>query len=339
MRAAGGEASRRALSALLAATLAACAPPASEDARPLEPVHAVVMPYLTNVPFEIAAAEGLFEKHGLQVEFTRVARSLDLMAALASGDVDVASSMLAVNELNLIASGARLRMIAALGDLESGGCAFAAIIARRELQESGALRDPERIRQLRFDIDSVMPLAYWTEVHLRRFNVDVDALQVTYVPPPATVAAMSSGNIDVTVESEPYVSLLAATGDTVQWANVGDLLPGYAVSLLMFGPTLLDERPGVGERLTAALLEAIAIYREGKTDRNLAIVQHATGLTREQAQGACWPVLRADPRIDPEVFVEYQEWNVAHELVDRVLAPEEYIDQRFLDRAHQILGR
>jgi hypothetical protein len=46
-----------------------------------------------------------------------------------------------------------------------------------------------------------------------------------------------------------------------------------------------------------------------------------------------------EPRVDPSVFRGYQEWSVAHGLVDRVLEDDELFDARFIEYAIEELRR
>jgi ABC-type nitrate/sulfonate/bicarbonate transport system substrate-binding protein len=312
----------------------ACRPPVEPG---FDHVRAIVMPYLTLMPFHIAEAEGYFEEQRLDVEFVHVARNQEIMTALATGDVDVAGGMLTVNELSLAATGARLRMVASLGAFSPDACTNAALMVRRDLFESGALEDPAQIRGLRIDTDDLTPIGYWTDVFLGRFNLTLDDVEVVNLPSPAAVEAAVSGTIDVTVEAEPFLTLLETTGEAVAWARMEDVLPNFVVAMMMYGPTLLDDRPEIGERLAVAMLKAIRHYQLGKTPENLATVERGTGLSAEQVAAACWPVTRHDARIDPAVFRGYQDWSVSRGLVDRVLADDELFDQHFIDHANAVL--
>ena len=105
----------------LALFAGACAPATTQRAD-ADHVTFAVVPYLTLAPIYIAQAEGYFEQQGLEVEFVRLARNQELMTALARGEIDASVGMLTVNELALILNGARLRMIAAMGEFAPGGC-------------------------------------------------------------------------------------------------------------------------------------------------------------------------------------------------------------------------
>lgn len=336
-----GRAARPARAALglclvLAATTGACteAPDRSAPDR----VRAVVLPYLTHVPLHIAREEGYFAAQNLDVEFVQLGRQPDVMAALARGDVDAASGMLTVNELNLAASGARLRMIAAMGKLDPDPCSFTSFVARRETIESGALGEPERVRELRLDANITMPFGYFYDEALRPLGLTLEELDWIDLPSPAAVDALASGSIDLTLTSEPFIRMHLSGGGEAVWKAVGEMLPEYVITMLMFGPRLLDERPDIGERFTVAVLQAIRQYNHGKTPRNLELVELATGLTPDQVREACWAPMTDDARLDPQIFRGYQEWNVRHGLADRVLEEDELFDPRFIDHANRVLS-
>lgn len=302
-------------------------------------VRAVVVPYLTLMPFHIAVEQGLYAARDLDVDLVRLGRNQELMTALASGEVDVAAGLLTVNELSLIGAGARIRMVAAMGQLSPAHCAYLGFVTRPELLEGGALEDPERLRQLVVDADVLIPFGYWLDEALRPFGLRHEQLERVELPSPAAVEALANGSVDLVIDSEPFLTMHRTMGDGVLWKQVGELTPGYVVVMIMYGPSLLDERPEVGERFAVATLEAIRRFNRGKTPANLEIVERVTRMTRQQAREACWPMMSDDARIDPSVFSGYQRWNVEHGLVDRVLADDELYDPRFIEHANAILGQ
>ncbi|MFW6198368.1 MAG: ABC transporter substrate-binding protein [Acidobacteriota bacterium] len=294
---------------------------------------------MSHAPLHIAAEEGYFADRNLDVEFVRLGRHQEVMAALAQGNVDVATGLLTVNELNLIAGGARIRLVAAMGEVSPDHCPHMAFMIRREHLESGATADPERIRRFRVDVDILSPFGYWLHELLKPRGMTLETLDLVDLPSPTAVDAMARGSIDVVVDSEPWVSMHTASDDVAIWKPVGELLPGYVFNMVMYGPDLLDERPEVGERFATAVLQGIRQYNRGKTGRNLAIVQAATGLSAEQVATSCWAKMRVDARIDPSVFRGYQEWLLARGLVERMIADEELVDQRFIDHGNDVLAR
>jgi len=123
------------------------------------------------------------------------------------------------------------------------------------------------------------------------------------------------------------------------WSEVAELAPGNVHAAMMFGPALLDERPDVGRRFTLALLQAMRQYRQGKTPRNLDIIQQASGLDRELLRAACWPRPIESGRIAAERLGDYQEWSLARGLVSAILPEDRIVDHRFIDWANAQLQR
>ncbi len=300
-------------------------------------VTVAVLPFLSVVPFHIAAEEGYFAEQNLDVEFISLGRDQEIMTSLARGHVDVASGMVTLNELNLAAMGVPVRLVATVSTLDPGACTYAAVLTRREHLESGALLDPVRVRQLKFDLNVATPHGYWVDQLLRPLDLTIEDLDINDLPPSAALPSLINGAIDVTVLSEPHISLLLQSEEAAVWERVDRFVPGYAFSVVKYGRTILEERPEVGERFAVAMLQAVRQFNLGKTARNLALVESFTGLTSEQVAAACWAPIPDDARIDAAVFRGYQEWNVAHGLLDRVLADDELVDNRFIDHANEVL--
>jgi NitT/TauT family transport system substrate-binding protein len=296
------------------------------------------MPYLTFMPFHIAQEEGYFAAQDLEVEFVRLPRIQELMTGLARGEVDVAAGMLTTTVLNSIAGGARMRLVGALGHLPSD-CAFSGAVVRRELLTSGALEDPERLRRLAWDADILIPYGYWMERIIAPYGLTVEDLTIVNLPEATAVESLLAGSIDITFVTEPFLGALGARPEAAAlWRDFGEVVPGYQLSNLMFGPTLLDERPEVAERFAVAMLQAIRQYMHGKTPRNLEIVEAATGLTAEQTREACWPAARSDGLIPEGAFTGYQEWMLKQGLVEGVLQDGQFIEPRFMERANELLA-
>jgi NitT/TauT family transport system substrate-binding protein len=325
----------------LAALAVSCAPARDSSSGAREHVRVVALPYLTHMPFHIAKAEGYFEEQGLDVEFLMLGRNQDVMTALAHGDVDAMAGMLTLNELSLAAASARVRVVAALTAPPPAdvGCTQVAILIRREHLASGAAADPELVRKMRFDVHPFIPLAYALDELLRSIDLTIDDVRLDDLLQPAALEAMRTGQIDVTADSEPFVGMHLASGEVAVWRSVYDLLPDYLQSVMLFGPTLLDERPEVGKRFMTAVLKAVRQYRLGKTPRNLEIVEHASGLTAEQVAGACWPTPTEHAKVDSAAFRGYQEWLVRRGLLERLLSDDELVDHRFIDYANVELAR
>ncbi|HSG00434.1 MAG TPA: ABC transporter substrate-binding protein, partial [Vicinamibacterales bacterium] len=325
----------------LAVLTMACSATREVPAVARERVRVAAMPYLTHMPFHIAKAEGYFDEQGLDVDFVMLGRNEDVMSTLAQGHVDAMAGMLTLNELSLMQAGAHIRVVAAFAapppaDL---GCTQVGFLIRRDHLESGAAADPERLRAMRFDTSPFIPLTYALDELLRTAGLSIDDVELVDLPSPAGLEAMQSGQTDVVAESEPFISMHLAAGAAAVWKPVFDVVPDYVPSVMLFGPTLVDERPRVGERFMTAILKAVRQLRLGKTARNLAIVEQASGLSAEQVAGACWPTPTEEARVDPADFRGYQDWLVRRAVLDHVVPDDDLLDARFVNFANAELAR
>ena len=88
---------------------------------------------------------------------------------------------------------------------------------------------------------------------------------------------------------------------------------------------MMADGQALGRRFLRAYRAALARYNEGKTPRNIEIVSRATRLPPELLARACWPSLPADAAVRTDSLMAYQAWLRQRQLIDRVLAPAEFI--------------
>jgi len=320
-------------------SLAACAPGDEASGPAPDKLKVIALPILSWAPFYIAEEEGYFEEQNLEVEFIRLARNSDALPAMAQGDVDIGAGLLTAGLMNLIAEGARLRLVADKSHLAADGCSHNAILVRRPLAEAGVLNDPAQIRGLRIEINRFLPEAFYADRVLRELGLTLDDLEIITLPPSSEADALDSGSVDLTIATEPDITRLLMTGEAVLWKAAEEVIPGTQWSAVLYGRALLDERPEVGERFLVAYLLGVRQFNEGKTPRNLDILTRRTGLDEELLKAACWAPIRDDGRVDAESLLEYQEWAVSRGIAKRVLSEDELADHRFAEHANAVLVR
>jgi len=296
-------------------------------------VRAVVIPVLLMAPLYIAQDEGYFADQNLEVEFVRLTRAIEGIPALSQGQVDVTAGQVAISMLNAIAGGGRIRAVAGMGRLAADGCTFHGFVTQRGMWPQGELPAADQIRGRSAEIDFALPHAYWLDLALRPSGLGIDDLDIVNVPLAATVDAFRSGAFDLTGIDEPRLTQLLASGDADLWKGTQEIVPDYQMTVLYYGSSFLDQRPEVGERFMAAFLRGVQRYNDGKTERNLAILERGMGLRRDQLTAMCWPTMDADGSMYWEGIDGYQRWAQQRGLIDRVLDQEEMLDARFLEAA------
>lgn len=207
----------------------------------------------------VANELGLFEKHGLQVEFTAMQNASTVASALLSGSVDF---MTTATPEPIIAN-ARGQQVRTVGALYNG---FAAVVVLDDevVEKSGVAPDApmeERLKVLDgLTIASVSATSNFT-IGLKCAAAKVGAdVTVTYLDMPAMVAALSRGAVQGFVATAPYYAVSQVSGDGVPWINgpKGEFPDGCSVNYALGLHTMerfANENPEVITRIKAVFAE------------------------------------------------------------------------------------
>ncbi|MHB8835136.1 MAG: ABC transporter substrate-binding protein [Candidatus Methylomirabilia bacterium] len=321
-----------------ALTLAAAALPA-HAAPALEHVRVASMPFLSFAAFTLAQKEGYFAEQGLEVEFVALDRTYKGIPALAAGELDVHSGTPNAAIFNAIAKGADIRFVAGKDFVPRGDCAVDALVVRPDLAPApGASFDVARLRGKRIAVYSASFDEYLLERILARNGLGLKDVERQTIPFPAYAEAFRNGSVDAAIAAEPWVTRLAQDKVAVKAIGAEEVTPGFARAAIFFGPSLLRERPAVGERFVIAYLKALRRLAEGKTERNVRIVAEHSGMTEDFVRSICWPTLRVDGGVDLEELMDFQAWAIRAGYLDSAVGPERFWEPRFTQRANAALG-
>ena len=307
------------LAALTACTRADA--PAASTAAPVK-VRVSITPHLSWGPLMIAQAEGFFRAEGLDVEFVSAMRSEESLAALVTGDIDVRPGPLHAGFLSAIAQGAKIRVAAGQGHLAPDGCTYYAIVLRPGFEPSATTP----IKRMRASQDGAT--RYVVSRMLAPHGVDLDAIETVRLPEAVMVMSLERGSIDAVAVSEPALTRTSKVGKL--WIRAQDAVPNFQWGVIAFGDRLLNRERETGVRFIRAYNRGVERYREGKTDRNVAIIAAATGESETITREACWPTFRAGSSIDWASIAQFQRWANAEGLMEHTLSREQVWDSTFI---------
>lgn len=209
----------------------------------------------------IAQELGLFAKHGIEMEVIYLRSSPLQMTALATGEVQFASSG-GSPMLSAVSSGQDLKIIAAPGNRLAYD-----LVVRPELKE------PRDLRGKRFGVTNIggttWMAAYLTLEHLG-LDATRDQIRINAIGNQTLLAqAVEAGNIDATL-LDPFLSRRTKLkGMTILADLYRAKIPFMSTAFAVNGAFLRDN-PGVVESVLKALLEAQAVVTT-PTNRNLVM--------------------------------------------------------------------
>ena len=298
----------------------------------LEKVVFRVTTQLSSVVAFIADAEGYFEDEGLEVEMIIWNSGSAYIPSLAQGKIDVSTTgQFDAGYVNVIQRGARIRLVAARTIHDDDACGYFSFTARSELLDGGRLDDLTGLRGLRISTDRTSGSYYYWSLLLERAGLTFDDVELVDIPSAAKPDAYIKNLVDITTQSEPWITRIVRTGHGRVWRSVADVLPGRQSTFLVFGRRILDDRPDLGKRFLAAYMRAVAKYSiEGKSNRNIEIIAKQTKLEPDELREMCWPTLDLGGYIDDTSLQEYQQWAFEQGLIDHVVPRSQLVDDRFL---------
>jgi NitT/TauT family transport system substrate-binding protein len=289
---------------------------------------------LATGPIYVALEKGYFREQGIDLQLESSAGVADIVAFLATGDLDTASGATTVGLFNAFDRGADFRIVAPLGIMTLEDSPLP-LLVRKDLYDSGEVRGPADLRGKR--------VAMNTRGASPEYLVDL----VT-IPFPDMPAALANNSIDAAIAAEPAATRAVSLGAGVKL--VKEIVPGRMTTVILASGKMLRERPDTLRRLLIAYMRgtrdvqppAIGTWDPDKfyTPEHLAIFEKYTGaperVLREQVPYT-WDV---DLVIQVDSIMDQQATHMRNGTLTlaQPIAPERMIDDRFVRQAQEALG-
>jgi len=316
-----------------AAIIAACISQPPQDPS-LTPVRVAHQALVSNGPLYIAREEGYFARQGIDVEFVKTQGGTATLPLLVNGDVAAAGATLKSGYVNAIVKGAHIRIVADRGSIAPGYCDVASFVVRKDLADKGIVRNVSDLKGRKIaardsDFDYLQSLA--------RGNLTPDDVDTVNMDFATAVIALQNGAVDAGLLSEPYVTEAVNSGSAVVLMPGHEFIPNWTAPLF-YGPAFLDKNPELGKQFMVAYLQGVRQYNEGKTERNLDILQNYTGLDRDLLRQSCWPPVADDGTVPRQFNREYIDWMFANHSISQKLGDDQLYDMSYAEYADSVLN-
>jgi len=266
---------------------------------------------ISMAPLLIAEHEGYFEDEGLTIERVPVGASRDGFPALVRGDLDVVAGLFGTLYLSAAAQGAPIRIVADKGQLRPGNCTSVAFVTRPDRLRDGVVELSPAGGPLRMSLRRDGIYGLLGDLALRSAELSPSDVEFVYLSGEAETLAVTQGRVDIASVSHLTLARLVEAGEVAVWRAAEDLLPNAQFGVVAFGPTLLERDPEAGVRFLTAYLRGVRQYNLGRTERNLSILQEATGYDRRDLDAVCWIAIREDGRLDLASLDAMGAWSIA----------------------------
>jgi len=297
-------------------------------------VKVAYMPLISNAPLFIAKEEGYFARQGINVEFEKVQSGAAALPILINGNIAVSGGALTPGLYNAIAKGAHVRIVADKGRMAPGFCNSSALMVRRDLYEKGTVRNVSDLKGRK--IMASTEQTYGISRSLDLGNLTTDDVEISDLDYPSGVIALKNGAVDAGVLTEPFITQAFNSGAAIVLVPGNVYSPNYPLPLY-YGPAFTENNPELGRRFMVAYLQGVHQYNEGKTERNLEILQNYTHLDRDLLKQSCWLPIAEDGIVLRQPVMDYMNWMYENKQINKILDEDQLFDMSYVIYANEVM--
>jgi len=308
-------------SLLLAAVLGATTAHAGDIVR----VGKSVSQPFAFAPLEIGIAQGIWQKHGLDVQVTVFAGDAKLQQALVTNGVDFGLG--SGPAMGFLAKGVPAKAVGALANepLSMGLIVGAA----------STIRTPAELKGAKIGVTTNGSLSYWLARELsRQLGFGSDGIgTVALGAIGAQFAALKRGQIDGTILSSSQGYQLEKGGEGRLLLRFGSYIKKFHTHVMFATEPMIKEKPDQVRRFLAGWKDVIAFMAANK-DETVRLAMKVTGLDEaieRREYDDVMPMMSRDLRFDPAaldaIAASFPEMGITADKPDmRALYTEEFLN-------------
>jgi NitT/TauT family transport system substrate-binding protein len=297
------------------------------------------IPVIAFAPVYVAQGLGYYAEQGLDVDLQQFAGGSEMIASLATNDLNVGFGGAGPGLFNAYEQGLPVKIIAN-GHHEGDPVATPLVVSKAKC-ESGEIRSVADLKGKKVSINAPGATEYWLSQALAQGGLTIDDIDLQTLAFPDAVAALGSGAIDAAILGEPTATLAEQQGVGVILTNNFDV-QGIVPTMVYANTDFLAANPEVAAKLMAAYVKACqAIMERGFSDPEiLPIIAEYTGLPAELIAASVTPQFTVDAEISVDSLVTLQTFfrQMGELSYDTDIDPNTMIDRTALDAGFEILG-
>ena len=206
----------------------------------------------------IGLDQGYFAAEGLNVKPVFFRSGAELVPALSTGQIDVATTSPGAALFNALAIGVNATIVAdywASGkDDPAGDSAY--IMVRKDLAPGGTF-DPKTAKGLKLAVTAHGQMTeLFADAYLASIGLKPGDVAISDLPLPDMNAALTNKAIDLASTIDPYATMLTLQGTGVKVINMGALMPNYVQAVMMYGQRLGKTDRSIGMRFMRAFVKS-----------------------------------------------------------------------------------
>ena len=224
----------------------------------------------SDAPYFIADKKGYFKDEGLTVEFIRFDSAAKAIPSLASGELQIAGGATSAGLYNAMKRGIDIKIVADKAR-NSKGYGFSSILVRKELYDSGKVRNLKDFKGLKVAISAPgNSEAACVDYALKQSGLSWSDIKPVYLGFAQHTAAFQNGAIDASLTTEPARSNILKMGGAVDLARIDEVYPEFQTAVTFFSESFISKQREIAKKAMRALIRGMRFYNDALKDGKLA---------------------------------------------------------------------
>jgi NitT/TauT family transport system substrate-binding protein len=303
-------------------------------------------PGLNNIGILMGQEKGWFDEAGIDLQQVPFGNAPDIAAPLAAGQLD--AGLVGINSglLNAFARGVRVKFAADVGSSGPGRFDYVAILVRKELVDSGAVKSAADLKGRKVGIVAKgTPSDYGLSHVLQEGGLTLSDVSLEIIPFPNHGPALAAGQIDAAFSIDPWRTQALDGGTAVILRRGEQFVPGAQLAVLALSDNFAKDTDAA-TRFMIAYVKSLRRYNDAyvKNDAQAReevksiYLKSVPGLPADIYDRMSFPSINPDGRINVQSLEDQQKFYLSIGTQEKAVDLNELVDQSFIEGAVKVLG-
>jgi len=299
---------------------------------------------MADIGLYVALERGYFAERGLKIETVPVASAADVMAMVATNQIELVGGGFSIALFNAVARGLPVRAIVGRGMLIPGWDNNVFLV-RQDL--AGQIRTAGDLKGRKVALNSpVSALVYVMGKSMESAGLTLKDADIVNMPFPNMATAFSTRAIDAALVVEPFAAQIQERGVAKLWKGTSDFVtdPHMHISTYLTNPEWAERNPKVVTNFVVAYLRGLRVYYDaittgkGREEMVALLTKHTPVKDPEMYKRMIWQFADPNGVIGRRSVEDQIAWYHRNGMITKPVAFEQVVETRYLDAALKEVG-
>ena len=215
---------------------------------------------MSDAPIAIAMERGYFDKFGVKLRIEKFKSGGDMVAPMASGDLDAGGGAFSAGMVNAVQTGNPMVIVADKGSFPTPKLGSQQFVVRKDM--AGKIKEFSDLKGRKIGVGTAVGTAPFSGVFqaLQDAGIADPTGQITSMASSDAVVALEQGAVDAAWLSEPNAALAIQKGYAVPWKTAYDVAPGEQDATIFYNGDWAKKNPEAAQGFMNAYVCGVNDY-------------------------------------------------------------------------------